>query len=70
MIKLQKQPMLCLSHRLAWLLEQAEEQQDRQDLPVTSHLLHGGNDYERLDNIIVKQEAIEKVYSFLNKLRT
>jgi SNF2 family DNA or RNA helicase len=50
------------------ILEQVEDRAHRigQEFKVTSHLLiWGGSDYERLENIINKQEAIEKVYSFL-----
>lgn len=50
------------------ILEQVEDRAHRigQTSQVTSHLLlWGESDYDRLQNIVDKQEAIEKVYSFL-----
>lgn len=50
------------------ILEQVEDRAHRigQTSQVTSHLLlWGESDYERLESIINKQEAIDKVYSFL-----
>lgn len=50
------------------VLEQAEDRAHRigQTEPVVSHLLiWGENDKDRLQNIVNKQESIEKVFSFL-----